>query len=152
MSEDDLVIGRGVAADPNALGYFGYAYYQANSDKVKLVAVDNGHGCVAPSVQTVADTTYQPLSRPLFIYVNVAAAARPDIKAFTHFYLSPENKQYVTQVGYVPLSAATLAVQTTRFDSGVKGSALGGHGSVLGVHMDLFSVDEEEKIKAQLVQ
>jgi phosphate transport system substrate-binding protein len=82
----------------------------------------------------------------------VAAAARPDIKAFTHFYLSPENKQYVTQVGYVPLPAATLAVQTTRFDSGVKGSALGGHGSVLGVHMDLFSVDEEEKIKAQLVQ
>jgi phosphate transport system substrate-binding protein len=151
-SEDDLVIERGVAADPNALGYFGYAYYQANSDKVKLVAVDNGHGCVAPSFQTVADTTYQPLSRPLFIYVNVAAAARPDIKAFTHFYLSPESAQYVTQVGYVPLPAASLAVQTTRFDSGVKGSALGGHGSVLGVHMDSFSVDEEEKIKAQLVQ
>ena len=152
MNEDDLVIERGVAADPNALGYFGCAYYQANSDKVKLVAVDNGHGCVAPSFQTVAETTYQPLSRPLFIYVNVAAAARPDIKAFTHFYLSPESKQYVTQVGYVPLPATVLAVQTTRFDSGVKGSALGGHGSVLGVHMYLFSVDEEEKIKAQLVQ
>jgi phosphate transport system substrate-binding protein len=63
-SEDDLVIERGVAADPNAVRYFGYAYYQANSDKVKLVAVGNGHGCVASSVQTVADTTYQPLSRP----------------------------------------------------------------------------------------
>jgi len=152
MSEDDMVIEHGVAANPNAIGYFGYAYYQANREKVKLVAVDNGHGCVAPSPQTVADATYQPLSRPLFIYVNVAAAARPEIEAFTRFYLSPESAQYVTRVGYVPLPATALAVQTTRFEKGVKGSAFGGRGSVLGINLDSFNVDEEEKIKAQLVQ
>ena len=152
MSEDDMIIERGVAANPNAIGYFGYAYYQANKDKVKLVAVDNGQGCVVPSAQTVADATYQPLSRPLFIYVNAAAAARPEIEAFTRFYLSPESAQYVTKVGYVPLPAAALAVQTTRFDKGKKGSAFGGRGSVLGINLKRFTVDEEEKIKAQLVQ
>ncbi len=152
MSEDDMVIERGVEANSNAIGYFGYAYYQANRDKVKLVAIDNGHGCVVPSAQTVADRTYQPLSRPLFIYINTAAAARPDIQAFTRFYLSPESAQYVTKVGYVPLPAAALAVQTTRFDKGVTGSAFGGRGSVLGFNLDWFNVDEEEKIKAQLVQ
>ena len=152
MSEDDMVIERGVAANPNAIGYFGYAYYQANREKVKLVAVDNGHGCVAPSPQTVADATYQPLSRPLFIYVNAAAAVRPEIEAFTRLYLSPDSAQYVTKVGYVPLPAAALAVQTTRFEKGVKGSAFGGRGSVLGINLNWFNVDEEEKIKAQLVQ
>ena len=152
MSEDDMVIERGVAANPNAIGYFGYAYYQANREKVKLVAVDNGHGCVTPSPQTVADATYQPLARPLFIYVNTAAAARPEIQAFTRLYLSPDSAQYVTKVGYVPLPAAALAVQTARFEKGVKGSAFGGRGSVLGINLDSFNVDEEEKIKAQLVQ
>jgi phosphate transport system substrate-binding protein len=76
-SEDDMVIERGVAAEPNALGYFGYAYYQAYQDQLKAVAVDSGKGCVLPSAATVADGTYQPLSRPLFVYVNLAAAARP---------------------------------------------------------------------------
>ena len=119
---------------------------------MKLVAVDNGQGCVVPSAQTVADATYQPLSRPLFIYVNAAAAARPEIEAFTRFYLSPESAQYVTKVGYVPLPAAALAVQTTRFDKGTKGSTFGGRGSVLGINLKRFTVDEDEKIKAQLVQ
>jgi phosphate transport system substrate-binding protein len=149
-SEDDMVIERGVAADPNALGYFGYAYYQANKDKVKLVAVDNGHGCIVPSPQTVADATYQPLSRPLFIYVNVAAAARPEVKAFARFYLAPESTQYVAKVGYVPLPAAALKVQAARFEKGVTGSIFGGLGSVIGVKLDSF--EDEEKIKAQLVQ
>ncbi len=151
-SEDDMVIVRGVAANSSAIGYFGYAYYETNRDKLKLVAVDNGHGCVAPSPQTVADATYQPLSRPLFIYINAAAAARPDIEAFTRFYLSPDSAQYVTQVGYVPLPAAALAVQTTRLDKGVKDSSFGGQGSVLGINLNWFNVDKEEKNKAQLAQ
>ncbi len=110
-SEDDTVIERGVAAEPNALGYFGYAYFQANREQLKLVAVDNGHGCVTPNSQTVADGTYQPLTRPLFVYVNLAAAARPEVKAFTRFYLAPESTKYVTKVGYVPLPAAALVTQ-----------------------------------------
>lgn len=91
MSEDDMVIERGVAGNPNAIGYLGFAYYQANKEKLKLVSIDNGHGCVAPSSQTIANETYEPLSRPLFLYVNAAAVNRTGIAAFTHFYLSPST-------------------------------------------------------------
>lgn len=80
MSEDDTVIQRGVADNPSAIGYLGYSYYQGSREKLKLVSVDNGHGCIAPSTQTMIDATYESLSRPLFIYVNAAAAARPDIR------------------------------------------------------------------------
>src|SRR5262249_20376843 len=75
-----------------------------------------------------------------------------DIEAFTRFYLSPESAQHVTKVGYVPLPAAALTVQTARFEKGVKGSAFGGRGSVLGITLNWFNVDEEEKLKAQLFQ
>jgi phosphate transport system substrate-binding protein len=153
-SGDDTVIERGVASESNALGYFGYAYYQAHRDELKVVAVDNGRGCVLPSAQTVADGTYQPLSRPLFLYVSLAAAARPEVKEFVRFNLAPDNSQYVTKVGYVPLPVAALVTQASRFDKGVTGSALGGHGSVTGVALNAF--DEEEKdrdrIRAALVQ
>ena len=142
-SEDDMVIERGVAGEPNALGYFGYAYYQAHKDELKVVAVDNGHGCIVPNAQSVADGSYRPLSRPLFVYVNLAAAARPEVRAFTRFYLAPESTKYVTKVGYVPLPTAALVTQASRFEKGVTGSALGGHGSVTGVALNAF--DEEEK-------
>ena len=150
-SEDDTVIERGIASNPNALGYFGYAYYQANKDQVKVVAVDNGHGCVLPSAPTVADASY-PLSRPLFVYVNASAAARPEIHAFTRFYLAPTSTSYVTRVGYVPLPAAALTTQASRFEKGVKGSALGGHGAVTGVGLYSFDEEERERIRNQLVQ
>ena len=151
-SEDYTVVERGVANDANSLGYFPYSFYQANKDQLKLVAIDNGHGCIAPSPQTVATGTYEPLGRPLFLYVNTAAAARTEVKEFVHFYLALGSAEYVTKVGYVPLPAAALALQSSRFDKGVTGSALGGHGSVLGVNLDWFNVSEEDKIKAQLVQ
>jgi phosphate transport system substrate-binding protein len=153
-SEDDTVIEHGVAGESNALGYFGYAYYQAHSDELKVVAVDNGHGCVMPSAQTVADGTYQPLSRPLFLYVNLAAAARPEVKAFIRFNLAPDSSQYVTKIGYVPLPTAALVTQASRFDKGVTGSALGGRGSVTGVALNAFDEEEKERdrIRAALVQ
>lgn len=144
-SEDDTVIEQGVADEPNALGYFGYAYYQANKEQLKLVAVDNGHGCVLPSTRTVADGTYQPLTRPLFIYVNLRAAARPEVKAFARFYLASASSKIVTDVGYVPLPASALVSQAARFEKGVTGSALGGHGSVVGVKLDVFDNWEKEK-------
>lgn len=153
-SEDYMVVERGVAAEPNALGYFGYAYYQANRSQLKVLAVDNGHGCVLPSAQTVADGTYQPLSRPLFLYIAQAAAARPEISAFTRFFLSPDSTKYVTKVGYVPLPTAALITQAARFVKGVTGSALGAHGSVTGVGLTAFDEDEKERdrIRDQLVQ
>lgn len=153
-SEDDMVLERGVAAEPNALGYFGYAYYQANKEQLKLIAVDNGHGCITPNSQTVADGTYQPLTRPLFVYVNLVAAARPEVKAFTRFYLAPESTKTVAKVGYIPLPAAALVTQASRFERGVTGSFLGGHGSVTGVALNAFDEEEKERdrIRSALVQ
>ena len=137
-SEDDTVIKRGVAGDANALGFFGYAYYLANRAELKLVGVDSGKGCVKPSPQTVADGSYQPLSRPLFMYVNLAVASRPEVRAFTRFMLAPENEKYATRLGYVALDEQTLRAQAARFEKKVKGSALGSHGSVTGVKLDSF--------------
>jgi phosphate transport system substrate-binding protein len=149
-SEDDTVLVKGVAADPDALGYFGYAYYLANRDTLKLVAIDNGQGCVVPGPQTVADNSYQPLSRPMFVYVSRSAAARPEAKAFARFCVDPENASYVRDVGYVPLPAVTLLAAARRLDNGVTGSIFGGRGSVLGVTADTFQ--DEDRIQNALVQ
>lgn len=124
---------QGVAANPNALGYFGYAYYLKNRDRLKLVAIDSGYGCVQPSPKAIADSSYQPLSRPIFIYVKKAAAVRPEVKAFTNFYLDPENSNIVLQVGDVPLPNITLKAAASRFNRGITGTKFGGRGAVIGV-------------------
>ena len=149
-SEDDAVLVKGVEDDQNALGYFGYAYYLANKDKLKLVSIDSGKGCVVPSADTVADGTYQPLSRPIFIYVNRKAAARPEVNAFTRFYIAPESARYVHDVGYVPLPPVTLLSVAKRLDKSTTGSIFGGRGSVLGVTAETFQ--DEDKIKSALVR
>lgn len=102
-SEDDNVLVQGVTGDRYALGYFGYAYYAENTDRLKVVAVDGGNGCVAPTPETVQSGEYSPLSRPLFIYLKDQALARPEVRAFVEFYLENANV-LVPQVGYVPLS------------------------------------------------
>ncbi len=132
-SEDDNALVQGVSSAPNGLGYFGYAYYLANRDRLKLVAIDSGYGCVQPSPKTIADSSYQPLSRPVFIYVKKSAATRPEVKAFTNFYLAPENANLVLQVGYVPLPSITLRAANSRFNKGRTGTVFGGRGSVVGV-------------------
>jgi phosphate transport system substrate-binding protein len=101
-SEDDNVLVQGIAGDRNALGYFGYAYYAENTDKLKLLGVDGGKGCVKPSEQTINDGTYAPLSRPLFIYANKKALERPEVKAFVLFYLT-NAASLSAEVGYVAL-------------------------------------------------
>jgi phosphate transport system substrate-binding protein len=99
-SEDDNMLVRGVVGEKGGLGYFGYAYYSQNSDKLKLVAVDGGDGPVKPSDKTVLDGSYTPLSRPLYIYVNKASLQRPEVTAFVKFYL--ENAAELSkEVGYV---------------------------------------------------
>lgn len=101
-SEDDNVLVQGIASDKNAMGFFGLAYFEENKDKLKLVAVDNGSGPVAPNLQTVSSGTYAPLSRPIFIYVSDVAVKRPEVKTFVDFYL--ENvSNIVSEVGYIPL-------------------------------------------------
>src|SRR5690606_16859141 len=87
------------------LGYFGFAYYAENAQRLKLLGLDAGSGCVSPSAETIENGNYAPLSRPLLIYVNRASLARPEVREFVDFYLAtaPELSE---QVGYVPLSAA----------------------------------------------
>jgi phosphate transport system substrate-binding protein len=102
-SEDDNALVTGVAGDKGALGYFGYAYYDHNRDKLKLLGVDAGDGPVEPTPEKVRDGSYKPLSRPLYIYVRKDALKRPEMVAFVKFYL--ENVDNVAEkVGYVPVT------------------------------------------------
>jgi phosphate transport system substrate-binding protein len=102
-SENDDALVQGVAGDKNALGFFGYGYYKQNEGKVRAVAIDNGIGeGVLPSAETVEDGTYQPLSRPIFIYVNMKAAERPEVKEFVAFYMKNASA-VVREVQYIPL-------------------------------------------------
>lgn len=101
-SADDNVLVQAIAGEKYALGYFGYAYYVENKDKLKLVAIDNGKGAVLPSEQTINDGTYNPLSRPLFIYVKKESMKRTEIKEFIKYYLTA-GKELVPQVGYVKM-------------------------------------------------
>jgi phosphate transport system substrate-binding protein len=113
-SEDDHVLVQGVAGDENALGFFGLAYYHENQDKLKLVGVDAGKGAVLPTIATVKDGSYSPLSRPLFIYVSSEAAKRPEVVKFVEFYL--ENAaELVGDVGYIALPAEEYARQLAHF-------------------------------------
>jgi len=91
-SEDDNVLVQGVAGDKNAIGYFGLAYYEENKDKLKVAPIDGGKGPVVPSLQTVENGTYQPLSRPLFIYISTKSAAKPEVKEFVDYYLKNAPK------------------------------------------------------------
>lgn len=99
---DDNVLVQGIAGDRGALGYFGYAYYVANADKLKLVAVDGGDGCVEPNEETINNGSYSPLGRPLYVYVNAASLQREEVRAFIDFFL--ENAaDLAASVGYVGL-------------------------------------------------
>jgi phosphate transport system substrate-binding protein len=150
QTEDDAAIARMVGQDPNALGYFGYAKYLADEAELKPVAIDAGKGCVQPSPVTVSNGTYQPLSRPIFIYVSRASAAKPAVAAFARFYLDPNNAGILQKVGYVPLPPVSQLAASARLDRHILGSALGGHGSVVGVALDSFR--DEERVANALVQ
>lgn len=120
-SEDDNVLVQGIAGDVDALGYFGYAYYVENQDKLKLVAVDGGNGPVLPSEKTINDGSYKPLSRPIFIYVSKKAAQRPEVEAFVKFYLDNMG-DLVKEVGYVALPQSITTLVKKRFESRKTGS------------------------------
>ncbi len=142
-SEDDNVLVQGIAGDENALGFFGLAYYEQNMDKLKLVAVDNNVGnCVLPDINTVADGTYQPLSRPIFIYVNRARVdEKPILDAFIDFYMANGSK-LSAEVGYVPLTDEIYQAAQNRYDNRVVGSIYAGGGSQVGVSLlDLLSAE-----------
>lgn len=139
-SEDDNVLVQGVGGDRSSLGFFGLAYYENNANKLKLIAVDNenpddGKGCIEPSAETVNNGTYQPLSRPEFIYVNANQADEPAVRAFVEFYLNNAG-ELAREVGYVPLSDAAYQLGLKRFQQRITGSMFGEEGSVVGVRME----------------
>lgn len=147
-SEDDNILVQGISTDPLALGFFGYAYLAENKDKLKgvpvvppsaIVAGAPATGlaakAVAASVETIRNSTYQPLSRPIFIYVSAAAANKAEVANFVNFYLN-EGRALVEEVGYVPLpEQATLAVRK-RFDARVLGSVFEGKGATVGATIE----------------
>jgi phosphate transport system substrate-binding protein len=142
-SEDDNVLVQGIASDKGGLGFFGYAYYAENPDKLKLVGIDGGKGPVLPSEKTVMDGTYNPLSRPIFIYVNKKAAARPEIKEFVEFYLK-QAPILVKQVKYIPLPGKAYQLATERFRKGVTGSVFGGEAKIGLKIEDLLKIEEKK--------
>ena len=134
-SEDDNVLVQGVANDRNALGYFGFAYYIENQSKLKAVAIETGKGAVVPSAKTVEDGTYQPLSRPIFIYVSKKSLdTKPEVKEFVDFYLKNAAK-LVKDVKYVALPQSAYTVGAEHVSKGKIGTVFGGTAEV-GVKID----------------
>ena len=122
-SEDDNILVQGVQSDVNALGYFGFAYYAENSNRVRAVSIDGGNGCVEPSVATIESNSYTPLSRPLFIYVNLAAAQSSAVGQFIEFYLDAANRDYIAETGYATYADDIYQATLERFDARVTGSS-----------------------------
>lgn len=125
-SEDDNTLVTGVAGDLGSLGYFGYAYYAENQEQLKLVPIKSGDGKpVAPSEKTIEDGTYQPLARPVFIYVSAKSAERREVQAFVRFYLT-QGPSLVREVKYHPLSERIYTLALQRFEQRKTGSVFAG--------------------------
>ncbi|NJP10430.1 MAG: PstS family phosphate ABC transporter substrate-binding protein [Leptolyngbyaceae cyanobacterium RU_5_1] len=124
-SEDDNVLVQGITRDKGSLGYFGYAYYEPNQKRLNAVQV-NG---VAPSRKTVESGQYNPLSRPLFIYISKKSAQRPEVKKFVQYYLK-NGVSAASSVKYIPLPASAYPKIQARFNAGKTGSVFGGEEAV----------------------
>ena len=143
-SEDDNVIVQGVATDELSLGFFGYAYYEENRDKLKVVPIDdgdatNGEGPIAPSPETVMGGTYQPLARPVLIYVATRSLERPEVRAFIDFYIA-NAPALVSEVGYIPLPERAYSLTSQRVAERRVGTMFASGVSTVGVTIeDLLS-------------
>ncbi len=112
-SSDDNVLVQGVSGDQGAMGYFGYAYFVENASLLKVLSVDDGAGCVEPSIETINDGSYMPLSREMYIYVNDSSMERPEVRDFIEFYMNNAG-ELAEEVGYVGLSEADYQSQLNR--------------------------------------
>ena len=144
-SEDDNVLVQGVSRDVNAIGYFGYAYYAENTAKLKAVPIVEkaGKPGVLPSEESVLKGTYQPLSRPIFIYINPKALEKPEVKEFVEFYMKNASK-LTKEVKYVPLPAKAYTVNMEHVEKKKKGTVFGGTAEV-GI-----TIEELQKREAKL--
>lgn len=116
FSEDDNALVQGIAGSKYGIGYFGFSYYDENQDKLKAVPIDGGKGAIAPTLETIKDGSYAPLSRPLLIYVNNKELERPEVLEFTKFYID-NIKLYAEEVGYVPLQDEQYATQAAKIEA-----------------------------------
>jgi phosphate transport system substrate-binding protein len=144
-SEDDNVLVQGVSRDVNAIGYFGYAYYAENKDKLKALPIVNERlgKPVEPSGDTVINGTYQPLSRPIFIYVNAKSAAKPEVKEFINYFNKNADK-LVKEVKYVPLPAKAYSYNSETLSKMREGTKFGGENKVG------LTIEELMKLEAKL--
>ena len=133
-SENDNVLVDGVVNNKNGLGFFGFAYYLENQNKVTAVAINNGKGGILPSVETVENGSYQPLSRPIFIYVNIKAAEKPEVKEFVEFYMK-NALLLVKEVKFFPLPPTAYATMMEHFKKKRVGTVFNGV-SAVGLTID----------------
>ena len=119
-TEDDNVTVQGVSGDKGALGYFGFSYFEENQDTLKAVEIDSGDGCVAPSVETAQDGTYEPLSRPLFVYAKKEALERPEVEAFIRYMI--DNETEIAEASkFVPLTDEQLEQANSDLEAALGG-------------------------------
>ncbi len=143
-SEDDNVLVQGVSRDVNGLGYFGYAYYIENKDKLNAVSVVSPAGkAVGPSLETVINGTYTPLSRPIFIYVNAKSLQKPEVKEFIEYY-NKQAEKLVKEVKYVPLPAKAYAYNLETLSKMRVGTKFNGENKVG------LTIEELMKMEAKL--
>ncbi len=129
-SEDDNVLVQGVSRDVHGLGYFGYAYYIENKDKLKAVPIVNEKGqAVEPSMETVLKGSYSPLARPILIYVNAKSLAKPEVKEFVDYYMK-HGAKLAREVKYVPLPDSAYTISLDHLQKGKKGTVFGGTAEV----------------------
>ena len=131
-SEDDNVLVQGIGGDKYSLGYFGYAYYVENQDKLKVVPIDGGAGCIAPTDEAINNGSYAPLSRPLFIYVRADAAREQHIAEFVRYYLSDHGQELAASVGYIPFPQQVYDLGLAKFNAGTTGTVFGGDSAFKG--------------------
>jgi phosphate transport system substrate-binding protein len=141
-TEDDNVIVKGVSGDKNALGYFGYSYYEANKAKLKAVGIDNGKGAVLPSVETVKNGTYAPLSRPLFIYVSSKSLDKPEVKEFIDYYMAQVPKASA-ETKYIPLPETAYAKINEKVKAKKLGTVFGGK-EAIGIKIEEILAKESK--------
>ncbi len=143
-SEDDNVLVQGISRDVNAIGFFGYAYYAENRDKLKALTISwKGGKPIAPSSETVINGTYQPLSRPIFIYINAKSAAKPEVKEFIE-YFNKQATKLVKEVKYVPLPASAYSYNLEVLSKNKLGTKFGGENKVG------LTIEELMKLEAKL--
>jgi phosphate transport system substrate-binding protein len=143
-SEDDNVLVQGVSRDNNALGFFGFAYYEENHSKLKAVPIVNPKGkAVTPSLDAVMAGEYEPLARPIFIYVNAKSAEKPEVKEFVEYYLK-EGAKLTKEVKYVPVGAADYKHALENFSKKKTGTGFGGEAEVGVKVADLLKRNPKE--------